>query len=287
MAETLAQLIRNDSEQLRQALQLDARDARLETQLLLAAALHADRAYLVSHGSEPCPPGPLAVYRQGLARRLAGEPLAYILGCREFYGLDLAVSPAVLIPRPETETLVDEALKRIDLTASVQVADLGTGSGAIALAIAAQRPHAEVVAVDRSRDALAVAEANARRLQLENVRFRQSDWFSGLAGMRFDLIASNPPYIADQDPHLALGGLPHEPQGALKGGPDGLDCIRAILQSAPTHLEDGGWLLVEHGYDQAAACRALMQAQGLADVHSVADLAGIPRITLGRKTAQP
>lgn len=283
MTDTLAQLVRSGSEQLRQALHLDARDARLEIQLLLGHVLHADRAYLISHSNDPCPEAALAAYRQGLARRLEGEPLAYILGCREFYGLLLDVSPAVLIPRPETETLVDEALARIAATGPAQVADLGTGSGAIALAIAAHRPNALVTAVDRSADALAVAEANARRLGLQNVHFLQSSWFDALTDRQFHLIASNPPYVADQDPHLLSGGLPFEPAGALKGGRDGLDCIRAIVKHAPAHLFTAGWLLIEHGYDQADACQALMQAQGLADVHSVPDLAGIPRITLGRK----
>lgn len=283
MVETLAQLVRSGSEQLRQTLQLDSHDARLEAQLLLAHAVQADRVYLISHNSDPCPAPALAVYRDGLQRRLAGEPLAYILGYREFYGLVLAVTPAVLIPRPETETLVDEALARVATTGQAAVADLGTGSGAIALAIAAHRPDANVTAVDRSAEALAVAEANARRLDIRNVRFRQSDWLEGLAGQQFHLIASNPPYVADQDPHLLAGGLPFEPAGALKGGQDGLDCIRRIVRSAPEHLYPAGWLLIEHGYDQAEACRALMQAQGLVAVHSVPDLAGIPRITLGQK----
>src|SRR5690606_4258090 len=215
--------------------------------------------------------------------RAAGEPVAYLTGRRGFWTLDLAVTPDTLIPRPETELLVEQALQRLGSEAEARVADLGTGSGAIALAIAAERPLARVAAVDRSAGALAVARANALAHGLEGrVEFLAGDWFAPLQGRRFDLVVSNPPYIAEGDPHLARGDLRYEPAPALASGPDGLDAIRTIVAAAPRHLLPGGWLLLEHGFDQGAAVRGLLEARGFAEVATVPDLEGRDRVSLGR-----
>jgi release factor glutamine methyltransferase len=214
-------------------------------------------------------------------RRACGEPVAYLTGKREFYSLDFKVTPAVLIPRPETELLVDLALERIPVDRSLKVLDLGTGSGAIALTIARHRPLASIIAVDVSIEAIAVAKSNAEQLDAHNVRIMKGDWYDGLAGERFDLIVSNPPYVASADPHLARGDLRFEPSIALTDGGDGLDCLRSIIGSAPAHLVTGGTLLVEHGYDQAEACRRLMNNAGIGAIICHSDLAGIPRISGG------
>jgi len=211
--------------------------------------------------------------------------VAYLTGVREFWGLPLLVSPAVLIPRPETETLVEVALARLPTERPVRVLDLGTGSGAIALAIARERPRAHVLATDRSAEALAVAGENARRLRLANVTFARADWFVGLPhevdDTPFDLIASNPPYVADRDPHLAEGDLRFEPRAALTPGGDGLGALRTIVAGAGEHLALGGTLVVEHGYGQSEAVRALFAATGFADIVVARDLAGIPRVVAG------
>jgi release factor glutamine methyltransferase len=249
---------------------------RLDAQLLL---LHAwgrpsqDRAWLIAHDQDVLPPPVEQRYIELARLRAAGRPLAYLTGTREFYGLSLQVDARVLDPRPDTETLVDWALELLRGRTAPQVLDLGTGSGAIALAIKAQRPDCQLTAIDASADALAVAADNARRLGLD-VRLLQGDWLQGHEG-RYDLIVSNPPYIAEGDPHLAALG--HEPRLALVAGADGLAALRAIVQQAPAHLECGGWLLLEHGWDQAAAVRALLQQAGLQQVQSRRDLAGIER----------
>jgi release factor glutamine methyltransferase len=250
--------------------------------LLLAHVLGRSRGWLYAHGDAPVPALDLARFEQLVTRRASGEPVAYLLGTRGFWRFDLAVTPDTLIPRPETELLVELALARIPAQSAAQVADLGTGSGAIALAIASERPQARVVAVDISGDALEVARGNAAALGLDNVEFRRGDWLSPLAGERFDLIASNPPYIAEGDAHLAQGDLRFEPRGALASGADGLDAIRIIAAAAPAHLRDGGWLLVEHGWEQGAAVRALFEAAGLVDVSTEPDLEQRDRVTLGR-----
>ena len=212
---------------------------------------------------------------QMAARRTAGEPVAYILGRKEFYGLELAVDPAVLIPRPETELLVDLALDRNPAS----VLDVGTGSGAIALAIKRHRPGARVVATDASAAALEVARRNALRFNLE-VELRHGRWFEPVAGERFEAIISNPPYVVVGDPHLAA--LPYEPRLALLGGADGLDGFRVLAREAPAHLLPGGWLLVEHGEGQHDAVRGLLEAAGLETTASWPDLAGIPRVSGGK-----
>ena len=255
--------------------------ARIDAQLLLLHAVgrpDAGRAWLLAHDTDAMDE---AVHAQFIAlcqRRLAGEPVAYLTGRKEFYGLPLQVDARVLDPRPDTETLVDWALEVIAPLASPRVVDLGTGSGAIALALQSQRTDAQVLAVDASTDALAVARANAERLDLP-VQFQPANWLAGVAGL-FDAIVSNPPYIPSVDPHLAA--LTHEPLQALASGADGLEDIRTIVVQAPTHLRPGGWLLLEHGYDQAEAVQALLVAQGFVQVQSRNDLAGIARCTGGQ-----
>ncbi|MBW8823753.1 MAG: peptide chain release factor N(5)-glutamine methyltransferase [Xanthomonadales bacterium] len=215
-------------------------------------------------------------------RREQGEPVAYLTGRRGFWSLDLEVTPATLIPRPETELLVELALERLPIDRTSRVADLGTGSGAIALAIANERKQSQVIATDASSDALEVAQRNAQRLAIANVEFRRGEWFAPLHGERFDLIASNPPYVAVGDPHLDAGDLRFEPASALSSGGDGLDDIRIIVAHAPAHLRDGGWLMLEHGHDQGAAVRALLEQEGFVEVATRRDLEGRDRVTLGR-----
>lgn len=254
---------------------------RIDAQLLLLHALgrpDAGRAWLLAHDTDALEPGTHDAFIALCQRRAAGEPVAYLTGRKEFYGLMLQVDARVLDPRPDTETLVDWALEVIAPLPAPRLVDLGTGSGAIALALQSQRPTAQVLAVDASPDALAVAQANAKRLGLQ-VQFQPANWLAGLDGL-FDAIVSNPPYIASADPHLAA--LTHEPLQALASGTDGLDDIRTIVAQAPAHLRPGGWLLLEHGYDQADAVQALLTAQGFAQVQSRTDLAGIARCSGGQ-----
>lgn len=260
-----------------------ARIAPEDATLLLLHVLERSHAWLYAHGDTRLAPVRAERFEALVARRAAGEPVAYLTGRRGFWTLDLTVTPDTLIPRPETELLVEQALERLPPGRSLRVADLGTGSGAVALAIASERPLARVIATDRSRGALEVARANARRHGLEGrVEFRQGDWCAPLAGERCDLVASNPPYIAEADPHLAQGDLRHEPPGALASGVDGLDAIRILVASVPAHLDPGGWLLLEHGHDQGAAVRALLEAGGFVDVATVRDLEDRDRVSLGR-----
>ncbi|MFC5570005.1 peptide chain release factor N(5)-glutamine methyltransferase [Lysobacter yangpyeongensis] len=264
------------------------RDARtrieaVDADFLLAHALGRPRSWLLAHREDPVPAEVAAAFEALVQRREQGEPVAYLTGHRGFWRFDLAVTPATLIPRPETELLVELALARLPAGQSLRIADLGTGSGAIALALAGERPQARVIATDASAPALAVAEANARTLGLANLAFRAGDWFAPLAGERFDLIASNPPYIALDDPHLGEGDLRFEPASALSSGIDGLDAIRRIVADAPAHLDAGGWLLLEHGWEQGAAVRELLLRAGFVDVATERDLEGRDRVTLGRK----
>jgi release factor glutamine methyltransferase len=253
-----------------------------EAKLLLAHVLGRDRAWLAAHADEAVTAEQGKIF-DGLARRRRdGEPVAYLIGRREFYGLDLAITPDVLIPRPETELLVDLALARLPAEGEARVLDLGTGSGAVALAIAAARRRAQVVGTDVSTVALALAAQNAARLGIGNVSFLASDWFTALQSERFDLIAGNPPYVAAGDPHLNEGDLRHEPPNALSSGGDGLNAIRVIVAAAPAHLARGGWLLLEHGHDQADTVGPLFRDAGFADVGAARDLAGILRVSYGR-----
>jgi len=246
--------------------------------MLAGRVLEKNSAWLIAHADEPVSVKSEHTFAALVERRGRGEPMAYILGTREFYGLEFQVTRAVLIPRPETELLVELALKRIPENAAARVLDLGTGSGAIAVALAKQRPQARVTAVDVDYAALSVARVNAKRHGV-SVRLFCGDWFGALIGETFDLIVSNPPYVAAADPHLLTGDVRFEPQRALLGGADGLDCIRAIVAKAARHLHPGAWLLFEHGYDQAEACRTLLEAEEYREVQSWPDLAGIPRVS--------
>lgn len=264
------------------AAQLAGPEARFEAELLLLQALGRERAWLFAHGADPAQAPVQAAFAALLERRIAGEPVAYITGKRGFWTLDLQVTPATLIPRADTERLVELALERLPPGRALQVADLGTGSGAIALAIASERPQAQVLATDASADALAVARANAHSHGLANVAFAHGDWCAPLDGRRFDLIASNPPYIEAGDAHLEQGDLRFEPASALASGADGLDDIRHIVGQVRTHLLPGGWLLLEHGFDQGEPVRALLLQAGLIQVQTAQDLEGRDRVTLGR-----
>jgi len=261
---------------------IDATDARW----LLAHAAGRSQTWLFAHASDPAPAGVAERFEALVARRAAGEPVAYLTGVRGFWGFDLAVTPATLIPRPETELLVELALARLPAS-DARVADLGTGSGAVALAIARERTDASVLATDASLAALEVARANAQALDLARVRFALGDWYAPLAGARFDMIASNPPYIEDADPHLAQGDLRFEPASALSSGVDGLDAIRTLAAGAIAHLAPRGWLLVEHGLAQGAAVRGLFLRAGLVEVATERDLEGRERVTLGRAPGAP
>lgn len=287
-------ILTHDKTPLQAALGLDIGTARIEVQCLLQHVLNVSRAWLLAHPERCLDDHEQDRFDELLRRRLSGEPIAYILGEREFYGLTFKVTPDTLIPRPETELLVDLALLRITQTPPspqpscvgrgglLRVLDLGTGSGAIALAIAHARPAAEVLACDLSPSALEVARSNAQRLGIANAAFLQSGWFAALGNRRFDLIVSNPPYIAAGDPHLQQGDVRFEPPSALVSGAEGLEDIRCIVAGAPAHLEPGGWLLLEHGYDQAVKVRELLRQSSFSEVFSAPDLAGIERVSGGR-----
>ncbi len=279
---TVATRLLATTTQLQRALNLDRRDARLEAYILAARALGVDRAWLIAHDRDELHPDQAYYIETLVARREQGEPVAYILGEKEFYGRLFKVTPDVLIPRPETELLVDAALERLPKDRPARVLDLGTGSGCIAITIALQRPKSEVTAVDISAATLAVAQANAQLLGVDNIRFLVSDWYARLSMMRFDMILSNPPYIAANDPHLSRGDLRHEPRNALVSGPSGLNAISAIVAHAPDHLVTGGWLLFEHGYDQAENCQARLGRCGIGRTFSLSDLSGQTRVTGGQ-----
>jgi release factor glutamine methyltransferase len=277
--DNLAQLLTDGID----ALRSHETNAPLAAEVLLAHVLNRPRAALITHGELPIEPGAAARYRALLARRVAGEPVAYLTGQREFWSLPLTVSPAVLIPRPETELLVERTLALLPgpgAAGDVRVADLGTGSGAIALALASERPGWLLTATDQSEAAVTLARANAARLKLGHVEFLAGDWFAPLAGRRFEAIISNPPYVAAGD--SALAALRHEPAGALSPGPSGLEALLHLIAEAPAHLEREGWLLLEHGADQADAVAAALVAAGYARVRCHRDLAGRDRVTEGR-----
>ena len=257
--------------------------ARAEAEILLAHALGRSRTWLFTHAEDPIGNDAAAAFDALVARRQAGEPVAYLTGMRGFWRFDLEVTPDTLIPRADTERLVELALERLPSDQPLRLLDLGTGTGAIALALAFERPQARVVAVELSPGAAAVARRNAARLGLAaRVEVREGRWFAPVAGASFDLIASNPPYIEADDPHLAEGDLRFEPPAALASGADGLHDLRTLVRDAPTHLRPGGWLLVEHGWRQGEAVRALFLAAGFADVTTARDLEGRDRVTLGR-----
>ena len=270
--------------EVRQVLAEAARElgSRLEAELLLVHVLGKPRSWLIAHADDALDAATGTTFEAVVQRRRRGEPVAYITGHRGFWSMQLEVNPATLIPRPETELLVELALQRVPRGVACDVADLGTGSGAIALALASERPLARVTASDASVDALAVARRNAKRLAIGNVVFANGDWLAPLAGQRFDLIVSNPPYIEAGDAHLAQGDLRFEPATALASGQDGLDDIRRIVREARAHLQPGGWLLFEHGWNQGIAARALLVDAGYAEVFTAQDLERRDRVSGGR-----
>ena len=280
---TIGATLARDGARLAAALGLPFADGYREAQGFLAHVATLSRAQVTARHRDALDAGMRAAYEDLIARRSHGEPYAYLVGRREFHGLDFLVTPAVLIPRPETELLVEAVLGWLGPQQEIRILDLGTGSGAVAIAVARLRPHAQITAVDTSAAALAVARGNAARLGTPGVRFLESDWFAGLGRERFDIIVSNPPYVAVDDPHLERGDLRFEPRGALVGGADGLDCIRVLVHHAPLHLKPGGGLFFEHGYAQAAACRAMLDRARFERVRTIADLAGIERVTHGQK----
>ena len=255
---------------------------RADAEALLLHVLGQSRSWLFAHADDALDTDVRTAFEALVARRAAGEPVAYLTGRRGFWTLELEVTPATLIPRPETELLVELALERLPRDIACRVADLGTGSGAIALALASERSQAQVVATDASVDALAVARRNTQRLGIRNVRFVQGDWLAPLVGERFVLVVSNPPYIEAADPHLAQGDLRYEPAAALASGADGLDAIRRIVADACAHLEPGGWLLFEHGWNQGDAARALLREAGYVQVFTAQDLEARDRVSGGR-----
>lgn len=260
----------------------DSPTARLDVELLLAAALGKPRSFLHTWPERIVSSEAALKFASYLQRRQTGEPVAYILGQQGFWKLDLEVAPHTLIPRPETEMLVEAALELVPAFAESQVLDLGTGTGAIALALASERPVWQVTAVDRVLEAVALAERNRQRLQLNNAKVLSSHWFDAVEGKRFDLIISNPPYIAAEDPHLVTGDVRFEPNSALVAGADGLDDLRLIIDQASAHLNPEGWLLLEHGYDQGAAVRDLLSSHGFEKIQTRRDLGDHERITFGR-----
>ncbi len=271
MNQTLAQALA--------AARLDPADARA----LLRHALKCNDAYLIAHAGQVLSDAQAESFAVLAARRSAGEPVAYLMGRREFFSLEFKVTPAVLIPRPESELLVEFALESVAPGQACRVLDLGAGSGCVAISIAKHRPQAHVVAIESSSAALAIASENAQRHSTPNVELVKSDWFAALGGQQFDLIVGNPPYVAADDPHFAQGDLRCEPRAALAAGADGLDCMRLIVASAPQYLERGGWIALEHGHDQSKRVRELLAHAGFMRVFSCADLAGIERISGGQR----
>jgi len=275
---TVQQWLQSARQQLAQFVPPD--EATIEAQLLLMHVLNVNRAWLIAHATDLLQAVAANDFEKLFQRRLQGEPVAHILGSREFFGLRLKVTPDTLIPRPDTETLVEAALQKINRP--MHILDLGTGTGAIALAIARHAPQCEVIAVDASAAALEVAKENAAALQLGNLQCVASNWFAALPECKFDLILSNPPYIENNDPHLQQGDLRFEPLSALASGADGLQDIRQIIAQAPTYLNEGGWLMLEHGYNQAPAVQKLLNAHGFQDIQTIKDLGDNPRVTLGQ-----
>ncbi|MDI5984259.1 peptide chain release factor N(5)-glutamine methyltransferase [Halomonas sp. M4R5S39] len=256
--------------------------ARLDAEVLLCHVLGVDRTWLYTWGDREAPRLERARFEALLAARATGRPVAYLTGEREFWGLRLATAPSTLIPRPDTEALVEAALARA-VAPQGRLLDLGTGTGAIALAFASERPGWRVLGVDLRPEAVALARCNAERLGIANAEFRQSDWFVALTGEAFELIVANPPYVAEDDPHLSIGDVRFEPHGALVAEAQGLADLLHLVREARNHLEPGGWLLLEHGFDQAAAVRRALVAAGYGEVASLHDLAGHERVSLGRQ----
>ena len=268
-------------EDARRRLEAESDSARLDAELLLARAIDMPRSYLFAHPEEPLDELAVGRFREALDRRLAGEPMAYITGRREFWSLELMVTPATLVPRPETELLVDLALREIPRRAEWEILDLGTGSGAVAIAIAKERPLSRVTATDVSTEALDVARQNARQLEIPNVEFLAGDWVEPVRARTFNVVLSNPPYVRADD--SALEALHCEPRNALAAGDDGLDAIRILARDCGALLEPGGMLLIEHGADQRDSVAALLRAHGWTDIACHTDYAGLPRVTAARR----
>ena len=258
---------------------------RIDARLLLQYVLDVDHAFLLTYPDQVLTAQQTEEFVRLIKRRIDGMPVAYLIGEREFYDLTFRVTEAVLIPRPETELLVELALERIPVDQPCKILDLGTGSGAIAITIAKHRPQSRVIAVDLSADAIAVSRWNAKNMQVDNLHLTTGNWFDELSGERFDLILSNPPYVAKNDPHLEQGDLRFEPRIALAAEDNGLACICHIINAAPQHLIKSGWLLLEHGYDQAVECRQLLENMDFSNICSYPDLAGIMRVSGGQLNA--
>lgn len=278
---SVAGLLDDATARITAALGLEKREARIEARALAGHAWQVDTAWLIAHDTDPLGDPQVTIFQSLLARRLVGEPVAYILGEKEFYGRMFKVTPDVLIPRPETELLVEIALKCLPNERPARILDIGTGSGCIALSLALERPDCSVTAVDLSARALTIAQENARRLHAQ-VRLLQSNLFDSLGDARFDLIISNPPYIPASDPHLRQGDVRFEPKLALTAGAEGLDTLKPLVRTAPNHLELGGWLMLEHGWDQQDSCHSLLVESGFMKVQCLLDLAGHGRLTLGQ-----
>ena len=257
--------------------------ASLEAEILLSQVLQVKRSYLYTWPNCGVNSNQINQFQALCQRRQQGEPIAYLLGHKEFWSLDLQVTPATLIPRPETELLVEQVLARLPIDSNAQVVDLGTGSGAIALAIAKERPRCQVLATDNTPEALAIAQQNAQRLGLPQIQFRVSDWWQALDQITAAVVVSNPPYIARFDPHLTQGDIRYEPRQALVAGKNGLAAIRLLISQSLAHLESNGWLLLEHGYNQAPTVQTWLTRQGYKMVITYQDLAGQPRVTVGQK----
>ena len=262
---------------------LQTESARLDAEVLLAHVLQQPRSHFHAWPEKLLPAKSREHFDQLLQRRLKGEPVAYLTGEREFWSLALSVTTDTLIPRPATETLVAQALRRIPADRPQLIADLGTGSGAIALAIARERPHCRIIATDIDAAAIETARLNAQRLDIHSIAFHTGDWCEPLTGMQFDIIVSNPPYIAEADPHLLSGDVRFEPRTALAAGPQGMDELRRIAHCAVNHLQAGGWLLMEHGYDQGVLARQLLEGTGFTEVIDYTDDAGLDRVIAGRR----
>jgi release factor glutamine methyltransferase len=283
---SVATLLTDAAQRIAAALKLDKREARIEARVLVSNALKVDHAWLIAHDRDTPPPDQQNHIESLIVRRTGGEPVAYILGEREFFGMNFAVTPAVLIPRPETELLVEAALQRLPENTACRILDFGTGSGAVAIALALKRPLAEIWAVEASPDALTIAEENVRLLNATNVHCIAGNWYETSSVKNFDIIVSNPPYIGVADPHLTSGDLRFEPRQALASGIDGLDDLRQIIAGAPAHLAEGGWLLLEHGWNQADSVRELMAKSCFIHIECLHDLTGHGRVTLGQWTPQ-
>jgi len=278
---TVAACLEAATNQIADALGLEKREARLEAQVLASRALNVNRAWLIAHDQDVLTPAQAEAVETLVARRARGEPVAYILGEKEFYGRIFKVTPDVLIPRPETELVVETALEHLPEQTPCNILDLGSGSGAVAITLALERPVAEVVAIETSVAALSITQDNARRLRAENVHCIEGNWYAGVGVKKFDMIVSNPPYIAAADSHLDAGDLRFEPLEALASGDDGLHDLRVIIAGASAHLVEHGWLFLEHGYDQSAEVVELLRQHGFEQTCTLHDLAGLHRVSGG------